>query len=58
MNDEQVRRATVQLANALLEMAADPGMVKSAFGDSVTAEDAVRIQYQMTELRVALPART
>jgi hypothetical protein len=58
MNDEQIRRATIQLASALIEMASErPELIHAAFED-ISPEDAVRIKFQLPELRVALPARS
>jgi hypothetical protein len=59
MNEEQIRRVTVQIASALLEMAASkPELIMGCTEPKLSAEDATRVRFQMTELRVALPARS
>ena len=58
MNEEKIRLLTVQLVNQLVEYSATmPEFIAGCFEPKLSAEDAVRIGYQLENIRVALPAR-
>jgi hypothetical protein len=56
MNEEQIRRLTVQLVNQLVEYSATmPEFIAGCFEPKLLPEDAVRVGYQLANVRVALP---